>query len=434
VETLAPPGLERRRSYKCRMPTFHAGKLAILLEEKKCGEKKRYGTQADFEKDVLGPMQFGDFEFSMTEFAGSMGDFGTLFPLAIGYIVVCGVNPAGLLIMMGLTNIVLGLVYKLPMPVEPKKVVAATAIAQKWQASTVYACGFGLGLTWIFLAATGMIDKVVKYIPKSVTRGIQLGLGMLLSIEGFKLARPELLVAALAVVMVFTLKDNRRMPAAVALMLFGLVIIAYKGQLLNNLGLSLSLPPVTIPRFKEVADSMLSAGIPQIPLSMTNAVIATAALIRTYFPDNPVSERRLVLNMGFMNLVSSFFGGMPMCHGAGGLAGQYYFGARTGGANIIEGSIEIFMGLLLGKSIHNLLAAFPVGVIGAMLFLVGLELAKFARKEEGFGLVVVFLTALISVAVNIAAGFAAGIILFYAFSRLLKQKPFGSDQWSGNGR
>jgi len=60
------------------------------------------------------------FAFNLRELAGSMGDFGTLFPLAIGYIAVNGMNPAGLFIMLGLTNIALGLIYHLPMPLQPK--------------------------------------------------------------------------------------------------------------------------------------------------------------------------------------------------------------------------------------------------------------------------------------------------------------------------
>ena len=122
-----------------------------------------------------------------------------------------------------------------------------------------------------------------------------------------------------------------------------------------------------------------------------------------------------------------------MCHGAGGLAGQYYFGARTGGANIIEGSIEIFMGLALGKSIHNLLKAFPVGIIGAMLLLVGLELARFAGKEEGLGLFIVFITALISIVSNIAMGFAAGVVVYYLLFRLGWIDETGQEAQLGGG-
>jgi sulfate permease, SulP family len=72
----------------------------------------------------------GAFEFNLRELAGSMGDFGTFFPLAIGYIAVCGLDPAGFLVMIGFANIATGLIYKLPMPIEPLKVLAVVAIAQ----------------------------------------------------------------------------------------------------------------------------------------------------------------------------------------------------------------------------------------------------------------------------------------------------------------
>jgi MFS superfamily sulfate permease-like transporter len=158
---------------------------------------------------------------------------------------------------------------------------------------------------------------------------------------------------------------------------------------------------------------MLLAGFTQIPLSITNAVIATAALIRDYFPDKPVKEQRLMLNMGFMNVIPAFFGGMSMCHGAGGLAGQYYFGARTGGTNIIEGLIEIGLGLFLGKSIGHLLAAFPMPLVGAMMLLVGIELTRMARGLKGWGLRQALLTAFVSVLSNMAVGFGAGLAAAY---------------------
>ena len=99
-------------------------------------------------------MKIKSFEFNLRELAGSMGDFGTLLPLAIGYIYACGLNPAGFLVMMGLANIVTGLVYRLPMPIEPMKVLAVIAIAQHWAPSLIYASGFAMGIVWIILALT----------------------------------------------------------------------------------------------------------------------------------------------------------------------------------------------------------------------------------------------------------------------------------------
>lgn len=354
-----------------------------------------------------------DFEFNLRELAGSMGDFGTLFPLAVGFIVVCGLDPAGLFIWMGLVNIATGLIYRLPMPVEPKKVVAVAAIAQGWPAALVYASGLGLGLTWFVLVFTGLMRRIVRWTPRFIVRGIQLALGLMLAWQGLKMMQPAPLLGLVAVAIVLLLRENRYAPAAIVLMTLGVGILAWQGQLAHSLELSISLPPLTLPRPDDVWRAMLLAGFAQIPLSVTNAVIATAALIRDYFPDKPVKEERLMLNMGFMNVIPACFGGMPMCHGAGGLAGQYYFGARTGGTNIIEGLIEIGLGLFLGRSIDHLLVAFPMPLVGAMMLLVGIELAKMVRGLKGWGLRLALLTAAVSVLTNMAVGFGVGLAAAY---------------------
>jgi len=350
-----------------------------------------------------------------------MGDFGTLFPLAIGYIAVCGLDPAGLFIWMGLVNIATGVIYRLPMPVEPKKVISVAAISQRWSPSLVYASGLGLGITWFVLTLSGLMRHIVRWTPMFVARGIQLALGITLAWQGLKLMRPDPLLGLVAIVIVLLLRKSRYAPATIVLMLLGVGIIAWRGQLGQSLELTISLPPLTLPRLDDVWQAMLLAGFAQIPLSITNAVIATAALIRDYFPGKPVKEERLMLNMGFMNVIPAFFGGMPMCHGAGGLAGQYYFGARTGGANIIEGLIEISLGLFLGKSIGNLLTAFPMPLVGAMMLLVGIELGRVVLKLKGWGLRVAVFTAAFSVVANMAVGFGAGLAVAYLV-RALKHR------------
>jgi MFS superfamily sulfate permease-like transporter len=150
-------------------------------------------------------------------------------------------------------------------------------------------------------------------------------------------------------------------------------------------------------------------------------VIATAALIGDYFPDRAVSERKLMVNMGVMNVLASFFGGMPMCHGAGGLAGQYYFGARTGGTPIMEGLIEVGIGLFLSQSIANVVAAFPMALVGGMMLLVGIQLGKGAVKLRGWKLALCLVTAGLSVATNMAVGFLTGLALAYGV-RALKRR------------
>lgn len=367
------------------------------------------------------------FEFNMRELAGSMGDFGTLFPLAIGYIVSCNLNPAGFLIMMGLANIVTGLVYHLPMPIEPMKILAVVAITQQWTPSMVYASGFAMGLVWLVLAVTGAMGWIAKITPKAVIRGIQVALGVLLAVKALEMLSTWWILGIASILIVLSLRKNRYAPAAIVLVALGLTIMILKGDISQ-----VAPPGLTLPSFsgfspKEVWETLLLAGFAQIPLTAANAVIATASLIKTYWPEKAVDERRLALNMALMNLTLPFFGGMPLCHGAGGLAGQYYFGARTGGTNIIEGLIEISLGLFLAGSIAGLFAAFPAAIIGAMMFLVGLELTKFAR-EIGWNreLIPMGATLAVSLAANMAYGFLAGLAVHHLSRLILMKKRAGS--------
>jgi SulP family sulfate permease len=193
-----------------------------------------------------------DFEFNLRDLAGSMGDFGTLFPLAIGYVVVCGLDPAGLFIWLGLVNIATGLAYRLPMPVEPKKVVAVAAIAQRWPASLVYASGLGLRITWFILVFTGLMRRIVRWTPKSLVRGIQLALGIILAWQGLKMMQPEPWLGLVAIAIVLLLRESRYAPDSLVLMLLGVGVVAWRGQLGSSLVLSISLPPLTLPHVEDV--------------------------------------------------------------------------------------------------------------------------------------------------------------------------------------
>ncbi len=365
-------------------------------------------------------MKSKSFEFNLRELAGSMGDFGTLFPLAIGYIVVNGLNPAGFLVMMGVANIVTGLVYRLPMPIEPMKVLAVVAIAQGWTPSMIYASGFGMGLIWLLFAATNVVGWIARITPKSVIWGIQVTLGILLAVEALKMLSTGWQLGAIAILIVLALRTSRYAPAPIVLVLLGLAITFFKGDFGQIAPPALSLPPLTGFQPSEVWQTLLLAGFAQVPLTVTNATIATAALIKTYWPDKPVSERKLSLNQGLMNLILPFCGGMPMCHGAGGLAGQYYFGARTGGTNIIEGIIEISLGLFLAASVAGLFSVFPMPIIGAMMLFVGLELTKFATKVRTKDIAPLGATVAVSLVTNMAFGFAAGLGVYYGIRYLFR--------------
>ncbi|MFC1888927.1 putative sulfate/molybdate transporter, partial [Thermodesulfobacteriota bacterium] len=183
-------------------------------------------------------------------------------------------------------------------------------------------------------------------------------------------------------------------------------------------------PAFTLPAFtgfplEAMWQTLLLAGLAQIPLTATNAVMSTSSLIKTYWPDREVKENTLAISNGVMNIALPLLGGMPLCHGAGGLAGKYYFGARTGGTNIIEGVIEIALGLLLAASIATLFTAFPMAIIGTMLLMVGIELCKFVGDVRGKeNLVPLLSTVAVSLATNMALGFLTGLLIHHAIQRL----------------
>ena len=359
-------------------------------------------------------MKVRSFEFSLRELAGSMGDFGTLLPLAIGYIAVCDLDPEGFLVMMGAANIATGLIYRLPVPIEPMKVLAVVAIAQAWSPEMVYASGFAMGIVWLLFALTGIIEWISRITPTSVIRGIQVTLGVLLAIEAYKMISTGWALGIASIAIVLLLRKNRYAPAAIVLMLTGIVIMVVRGQFDEIAPAAFSLPPLIGFRPEDIWRTLLLAGFAQIPLTVTNATIAASALITDYFPNRSVSEKQLSWNQGIMNTILPFFGGMPMCHGAGGLAGQYYFGARTGGANIIEGLIEISLGLFLAASIAGIFSVFPMAIIGAMMFLVGIELTKFAGDIEwGPDVAPLVVTVAVSLITNMFAGFLAGLAAHY---------------------
>lgn len=356
-------------------------------------------------------MKIGRSEFNLQELAGATGDFGTLFPLALGFMVVCGLNPAGLLVMLGLANLICGLAYRLPLPVEPMKVIAAVAIAQAWSPSLVYASGFAMGLVWIALGLTGFMRRLAKATPHSVVIGIQVALGVLLARQALELMSSWWELCIISLILALILRKSTRLPGAIALIFLGIGVVLWQGQW-PAMALSFSMPSFTTFSPQEVWQSMVLAGFSQIPLTAANAVIATAALVKRYWPEmgEEVTEGKLALNIGIMNLISPFLGGMPMCHGAGGLAAKHFFGARTGGANVIEGTMEIAAGIFLAGFIVQLIAVFPDAVIGTMLLLVGLELIGYVREAElDLDLIPLAVTLLVSLIGNMAYGFLAGL-------------------------
>ena len=167
-----------------------------------------------------------------------------------------------------------------------------------------------------------------------------------------------------------------------------------------------------MPSWPEVWRSFEIAVLPQLSLTLTNAVIVTASLSRELFPaaGSIASERRLALSSGLANVLLCPFGAMPMCHGAGGLPAQFRFGARTGLAPIIFGAVLLVLAVGFADHAAALFALIPIGAVGALLILAGTDLAISRRLFDGKPscLWVIGVTALVTVTVNPALGLVVG--------------------------
>lgn len=143
-------------------------------------------------------------------------------------------------------------------------------------------------------------------------------------------------------------------------------------------------------------------------------MIAVCKLSADLFPDREVSVTSVSVSVGVMNLVGCWFGAMPVCHGAGGLAGQYRFGGRSGSSVVLLGLGKLLIGLVFGNSFVRILGQFPIGILGVLLLFAGIELAMASRdmntKEESF---VMLVCAAVSMTGSSAAlGFGCGILLY----------------------
>ena len=360
--------------------------------------------------------------FNRHEIAGSLGDLGTFLPLLVGMAAQNGLNFASALFFAGLFNLLTGLVFAIPMAVQPMKAIAAVALTEGLTLQQILAAGATVSLVILLLGLTGLIDWLHRLIPKSVVRGLQLALGLSLLMKGIQMVAgtgvwlaPDSYATGLgAAVVVLLLFFSRRVPAA--LILFGLgLIVALQSQpdLPSKLGIGFSLPQWTPLGWQDFVTAFPKAALPQIPLTTLNSVIAVCALSADLFPQRRAEPRQVAISVGLMNLTACWFGGMPMCHGAGGLAGQYRFGARTNGSILFLGGVKLLLAVLLGSSLMAFCQAFPASVLGVMLGFAGMELALVCRDQTSrTDAFTMLLTAAVCLALHhVALGFVLGLAM-----------------------
>jgi SulP family sulfate permease len=375
--------------------------------------------------------------FDRLELAGSFGDLGTFLPIVVAMILINNLSPSAVLLSFGLFYIFTGLFYSLPVPVQPLKAVAAISIASPALVTVpvLAASGILFGAVMLLLWAGRLVDLAARLFTPAVVRGIQLSLGLIFLRKGFDLivsdkmfidGRPgpfaaqhaNLWLGVLVFALVLLLLDNPRFPAALVALALGLAVGILGGGLD---GAPLAFGPtdlgLVIPKAVDFRTAAVLLVLPQIPLTIGNSCVGTAATAASLFPGDPRLSRAqaggFAFTMGIANIPAGLLGAIPMCHGTGGLVAHHRFGARTGGAPIFIGLLLVVMALGFGRFGFALLASIPNAVLGVLLVFAGLELCPLVRSlktnEEYF---VALVIAGIALAVpNMAWAFGAGIIV-----------------------
>ena len=367
--------------------------------------------------------------FDRMEVAGAFGDLGTLIPFVVAYIGVLKMDPFGVLLAFGLAMIVCGFVYRTPIPVQPMKAAGAIATTQAAQTllitpAMVWGASLATGIIWLILGLTGTARHVAKLITRPVVLGIILGLGFGFMIEGAKMMSQNWWVGGGALLGTALLLTNRVVPAMFLLLLFGAGYGIVNDPTLLD-ALRTTQMEVRLPEFSLSAltlnDFILGAvflALPQIPLTLGNAVIAITEENNRLFPNRPINESTISTSTGLMNLLSASVGGVPMCHGAGGMAGHVQFGARTGGAVVILGAVLLLIAILFSGSVGTFLRLFPPSILGVILFLTGAQLALGAcdiPKDKGERFVLMVTAAL--AVWNVGIAFIVGVTAYFLNKR-----------------
>lgn len=367
--------------------------------------------------------------FDLPEWTGAFGDLGTLIPFVAAYISMLKMDANGLLVAFGVALIAVGWIYRTPFPVQPMKAIGAAAVSQTalaagMSSAVVVGAALSTGLLWLALAATGLARRAATWVPRAALLGVIMGLGFTFMLEGIRMMSTSPWVAGGLLALTLALLSRPRMPAMLILLGLGIILaLIERPSLLGELrglqpAFKFPLPAWGALSWAELWSGFVLLALPQLPLTFGNAFLSITEENNRLFPDRMINLRAVAYSTGLMNLGSSLLGGIPMCHGAGGMAGHVQFGARTGGSSIILGSILLMSGLFLSASIDTVFKIFPQCALGVILFLAGIQLALGSREsgEVKVDRFVVLATAAFAIW-NVGAAVLFGIAAHHASRR-----------------
>jgi MFS superfamily sulfate permease-like transporter len=368
-------------------------------------------------------VRFAGNEYNRSEIAGAFGDLGTLIPFVVGYITVNHLDPQGVLLGFGLLAVITGSYFRTPMSVQPMKVIATMAITHPGSITpgAIFTSAVVTGVFWLGMGITGAISWMAALTSRPVVRGIVLGLGLSFILEGVTLIQRGPLLGLTGAMLTLLLLGRPRVPAMFALLAYGAASALFLDSTLaadlSKMAPAFRLPIPHVPALTwgDIVQGVAVLALPQVGLTLGNAVIATAEEHNLRFPERPVTVRTLAMDHAIMNLVAAPLGGVPMCRGAGGMAGHVRFGAKTGGALVTLGLMLLVFALFFADSIATIFRLFPPSVLGVILLFGGIELAvsvngeTFSRADR----TVLVVTAGVALW-NMGAAYLASLFLYHA--------------------
>lgn len=383
--------------------------------------------------------------FSLNEWTGSIGDLGTLLPLAFALVVYNGYAGSHLFFLWGMAYLATGLIFKVPLSVQPLKVMTVIAITQGLSPDLLSTTAFFYGLLFIIISTTGAIRVLQRWFSPVLISGIQLGIGLVLGLKAIQLImengtflslepgvgflNPVIFIVVVVAVLWLQHRQLQLWAVLVLVILSGLIILGVEHdapvQSQRHL-INPSLPNPTI-----LLNVTILLIIPQLPLTLGNAVFAAAETAHDLWgrQAQQITPQRLGLSIGIANTAIGLLGGFPMCHGAGGLAAHAQFGARTGGSTIIIGVVLILAAML--PILSTLIFLVPVPILAAVLFVDGFRMVtlvgKLTIRTDYIIAILMGVTTLITG--NMAIGLAVGLAMeqLFKYYKINKAKGISHD-------
>jgi sulfate permease, SulP family len=357
------------------------------------------------------------------ELAGAVADLGVLVPIATVLIVANGLAATAALLPAAALYLLVAAVYRLPVPVQPLKAFGAIAIAEGLGSDAIAAGALLMGVIFIVLGRSGLVDLAARAFPRPVIRGVQLTVGLLFLKIAWGLVHdpssafddqgtdPALMTVLALLVLALALGLRRRLVSLVLVAVGVAVLIARAGG-----DIALGPSPIPLPSFDAATfvTAFTVLVLPQVPLTFANSCVATSDAARTYFgrAAERVAPGRLATTLGAANLLAGGLAGMPVCHGAGGMTAHRSFGARGAGAPLFMGLVLLGLAVLLGAGLSAQLAAFPLPILAGMLAAAGILHIGLLADLEGRS---AWLLALVVGATGFLVNLALAVVVGLAF-------------------